>query len=432
METLKKISSTVLLVAVASSLLFTNCKKDKTTNPATEDPGTPSTAKKYTLVIDNGAQSVEQGKTISYSAHLVSSTGGVISPSGISWSSSFGSFSGSNFSFNKDTTGTVSASVTYEGVTYTAAVPISIQPVKSTQVFAVVPSAIIWSTNSGNIQLNTVYFGSGASYAFSSDNSSIASVSGSGSVSFHSPGSTNIKVTATINGQTNVVTVPVLVVGTPEAPLPVTRVVITPALGQMFKGETLQLTAKAYNSNGEDVTANVSFNYTVIPKIEEDGVVTNAATVNTSGQVTAVDLGGCYIQASTNGVIGQAEIVVNPDTVILVSPFYTQLGGFDPITMQPNPSSKNFTATTYKVDRTAYKNGSANFLTQIANPAGLTWEVPSTGIAEIDNYFNIVTLSNANNTSVTASAIQGKTGSTFIVAKAGGIYFGGAGVMVMP
>ncbi|MCE3226257.1 MAG: Ig protein [Bacteroidetes bacterium] len=432
METIKKISSVVLLAAVTSTLLFTNCKKNKDASP-TEEPTTPAnTEKKYTLVIDNGAQSVEQGKTISFSAHLVSSTGAVVTAPSVSWSSSFGAFSGTNFSFNKDTTGTISASVTYDGVTYTAAVPICIQPLKSSQVFAVVPSAIIWSTNSGAIQLNTVYFGSGATYAFSSDNSSIASVSGSGSVSFHSPGSTNIKVTATINGQVNVVTVPVLVVGTPEAPLPVTRVVITPALGQMFKGETLQLNAKAYNSNGDDVTGTVSFNYTVIPKIEEDGVPTNAASVNGTGLVTAVDLGGCYVQASTNGVIGQAEIVVNPDTVILVTPFFTQLGGFDPITFQPNPTSQNFTAKTYKVDRNAYKAGSANFLTQITNPASLTWEVPTSGIPEIDNFFNIVTLSNANTTNVTATAIQGKAGSTVIVAKADGKYFGGAGVLVMP
>lgn len=431
MKTIKKTAWSLMTVAIASSL-FLACKKDKTSPETPATPEQQSSTKKYTLVIDNGAQAVEQGKSINYSAHLVSSDGSVVNAGSVSWSSTFGSFSGTSFSFNQDTTGIVTAQVTYENVTYKASVPLSIVPLKSSQIFGVVPSAIIWSTNSGPIQLNTVYFGSGASYSYSSDNSNIASVSNSGLVTFNAVGSTNIKVTATINGQPNVVTVPVLVVSVPEAPLPVAKVVVTPALGQLFKGETLQLTAKAYDSGGNEVTSNVSFNYTVVPKIEDDGVVTNAATVSNSGLVSAVALGGAYVQVSTNGVMGQAEIVVNPDTVILVTPFFAQLGGFDPMTMTPNPTSKTFTATTYKVDRTAYKNGSPNFLTAIANPAGLSWELPNTGIPEIDNMFNVVTLSNATNSTVNVSAIQGKAGSTVVVAHALGIYFGAAPVLVMP
>jgi len=432
MKTINKNGISLIILAASAFLLFSNCKKEKTTpeDPATNNP--PAVEKKYTLVIDNGAQSVEQGKSIAYTAHLVSSTGAVINATGVTWSSTFGGFSGSNLTFNQDTTGVVSASVVYENVTYNASVPICISPVKSTQLFAVVPSAIIWSTGAGPIQLNTVYFGGSGSYVFTSENNSIASVSSAGLVSFNAAGSTNIKVTATLNGQTSIVKVPVLVVGTPEAPLPVAKVVVTPALGQMFKGETLQLTAKAYNSAGTEVTSSVAFSYTVVPKIEDDGVVANAITVNSSGMVTAVDLGGAYVKVSTNGVMGQAEIVVNPDTVIMVSPFFASLGGFDPITFLPNPTSKTFTATTYKVDRAAYKANNPNFLTQIANPAGLTWEIPTTGIPEIDNLMTLVTLSNANNTSVTATAINGKVGGTFVVAHAMGIYFGAAAINVMP
>jgi hypothetical protein len=100
--------------------------------------------------------------------------------------------------------------------------------------------------------------------------------------------------------------------------------------------------------------------------------------------------------------------------------------------MQPNPTSKTFTASTYKVDRNAYHSGNPAFLTQITNPANLQWVVPTTGIPDIDNYFNIVALSNPSNTNVTATAIQGKAGSTVVVATASGIYFGAAPVMVMP
>lgn len=422
------------------TLFLTNCKK-KSSNSTVDEPAptpvTPASQKKYVLVIDNGAQSVDVGKTLTYNAHLVSSAGAVVNVSGISWSSNIGGMVGSNFILNNDTTGIISASVQYEGVTYSASVPICVQPLQNTQIFEVVPSAIIWSTNSGPIQLNTIYFGtSPASYAFSSDNSAIASVNSTGLITFNAVGNTRIKVMGTINGKVNEFYVPVMVVGVPEVPLPVTRIVVNPALGEMFRGETLALSAKAYNSNGDDVTNTVTFNYIVLPKIEEDEdpnatVTTTAITVSNTGVVTAKEIGGAYVKVTANGVQGQCEIVVNPDTVIIVSPFYTTLGTdytqFPPVVK----NSENFTATTYKVDRTAYRNHSPNFLTTIANPAGLKWDLPLTGIAEIDNLFNVVTLSNKSLTGCTATSIPNKIGSTFLVAHAGDLG-GAASIMVNP
>jgi hypothetical protein len=428
-----KTSSFLKFSAVCCMLVLSNCKKDKKTEP---DPGgsnnnNNNSSAKYALIIDNGAQSVEVGKTISFSAHLVSATGAVINAGNVSWSSNVGGISGANFSLNTDTCGVISASIQYEGVTYSASVPINVQPIKSTQVFAVVPGAIAVPTIADPIQLEGVYLGGSATYAFSSDNSNIASVSSTGLVTFKSAGSTVIKVTATINGQPSIVKVPVLVVGVPEVPLPVTRITLSPALGEMFRGETLQLIAKAFNSKGEDVTNTVTFNYNVIPKTEEDGNPAVAVSVNGSGLVTANSIGNAYIQVSASGLIAQSEIIVNPDTVIMVTPFFKQLGGFDPITMQPNPTSQVFTATTYKVDRQAYRSGQSNFLNTISNPAGLQWSLPETGIPQIDDMYKVVTLSNASNTSVTATTIPGKAGSSCVVAHAG--YLGGAAaVLVMP
>lgn len=419
-----------LFLASATVFAF-SCKKDK----KTEDPATTTTTTtetKYALVIDNGAQSIDQGQTISFSAHLVSTSGVVSTPSGISWSSNIGGMAGANFTYASDTTGIISASVDFEGVKYTASVPICVNPLKNTQVFGVVPSAIIWSTNSGPIQLTTVYFGSApATYAFSSDNSAVASVSSSGNVTFNAAGNARIKVTATINGKANIVYVPVMVVGPPSVPLPVTRVVVTPALGEMFRGETLQLNAKAYNSAGDDVTNTVTFNYTAIQKLEDDEETEMPITVSSTGLVNAKALGGAYVKVTASGVMGQSEIVVNPDTVIIVSPFYTTLGT-DFTQMPPvQKTSENFTASTYKVDRTIYKNKSGNYLISIANPSNLQWDIPLTGVAEIDNLFNVVTLSNKTSNGCTATAITGKVGSTFVVAHAGD-NAGAAAIMVNP
>ncbi len=422
------------ILALALTFTLSECKKDKKTESSETGSGGPSNSSaKYALVIDDGAQSMEVGKSISFDAHLVSSTGAVIKPGSVTWSSDIGGISGNIFSLTTVTVGIISASVQYEGVTYTSAVPVNVQPEKSTQLFAVIPSAIIWATNSGPIQLNTVYMGGSATYIFSSDNSSIASVSGSGEVTFNATGNTVIRVKATISGQQSEIVVPVLVVGEPTVPLPVTKVVVSPPLGELFRGETLQLNAKAYNSKGEDVTSTVTFNYEIIPKEEGDEVQpVIAASVNGSGLVKALTIGGAYVKATTNGIMGQAEIIVNPDTVITVSPFFVTLGMdysvFPPV---QNPDNATFTATTQKVDRAKYRNHNPNFLTTIPNPSDLKWELPTTGIPQIDDAFKVVTLSNTSNTSAKVTAIPGKMGSTFIVAYTD-LYGGGAGIMVNP
>lgn len=427
---MKKIHLVFAIAATSAMVIFGSCKKDDDSSTTTTTTSTPE--KKYMLVIDNGAQSIDVGKSLAFSAHLVNSSGAIVSAPNVSWSSNIGGMTGSTFKLDNDTSGIVTASVEYEGVTYTAAVPICVQPLNSTQLFDVVPSAIIWSTNAGNIQLNTVYFGTGsANYAFSSLDPSIASVTSGGSISFLKAGNTKIKVTGTINGQTAIFYVPVLVVGVPEVPLPVTRIEVTPALKEMFRGETITLSAKAYNSAGTDVSNTVTFNYVVIPKLEEDedpnsSTTPTAVTVSSSGVVTAKSVGGAYVKVTAAGLQAQTEIVVNPDYVVMVNPFFTTLGTdmtqFPPTTK----TSETFTATTYKVDRNAYHNNkNSNYLTVISNPANLTWDLPLTGIPDIDNLFNVVTLSGKSNTKVTATAIQGKIGSTFVVAHNDTI--GGAG-----
>ncbi len=423
----------ILITSSLLSLLLvvSSCKKSKKSEdtPATPTPAAP--VKKYALVIDNGAQSIEVGRSINLTAHLVSTSGAVVSAPNISWSSNIGGVSGASFSFNNDTTGIISASVQYDGVNYSASVPISVQPIKSTQLFAVVPSAIIWDLNSGSIPLETIYLGGSATYAFSSQNSNIASVSSTGIVSFNSVGNTNIIVNATINGQPHQVVVPVMVVGTPEITLPVSRIVVTPALGELFKGETLQLTAKAFNSAGTDVSNTVTFNYSFVQKAEDDNETANPISITNNGLVSAVAIGGAYVQVTANGVLGQCEIVVNPDTAIVINPFYTQLGGFDPITFQPNPTDKIFTASTYKVNRVAYRAGSSNFLTPISNPNDLIWSLPEVGIPSIDNIFKVVTLSNTTTTSAKATAISGKFGLTTIIASSK-TAVGAAAILVNP
>ena len=424
----------LLSAALVVSLMTFSCKKDKTS--AGEDPAknnSSSGEKKYVLVIDNGAQSMEMGQTLVLNAHLVSLSGAVINATGVTWSCNVGSVNGNNFTATSETVGIISASIQYEGATYTAAIPVNVMPLASTLLFGVAPSAIVWSANSGPLQLNTIYIGTqNSSFTYESKDAGVASVSGGGLVSFHKAGNTTIKVTATIGGETSIINVPVLVVGEPEIALPVTRIVVSPSMGELFRGETLQMNAKAYNGKGEDVTSTVTFAYVVEEKLEENEEPSRPLLVDATGKVTAQSIGYAYVKVSANGIMGQAEIAVNPDTIITVNPFFVTFGTdysqFPPI---PGPTEQTFTAKMQKVDRAKYRAKNPNFLTDLPNPANLQWTLPETGVPQIDDMFKVVTLSNATATSVKVTPIQGKVGSTTLIAHSG-IYGGAASIMVNP
>jgi hypothetical protein len=415
----------LFLALSASLLVFTTCRKDKEPE-VVEDPADATT---YALVIDNGSQSMEQGKQISLSAHIVSSTGEMIEPASIVWSSNVaGSVSGNSFTYGSEVVATVSAAAVYKDISYTSAIIINVQPVAETRIFAVIPSVIMWPANAGDIQLNTVYLGNeNNTFLYSSDDAGIADVSSTGKVSFKNTGTTILKVTGNIGGISKVVKVPVMVTGMPSAPLTVTRITLTPALGELFRGETLQMNAKAFNSNNEDVTSNWTFNYVVVPKQEDDGDPAIPISIDNNGKVTALSAGEAYVQVRAAGFLAQTEIVVHPDSVITVTPFFVTLGNIPPATS----TAEIFTATTFKVDRAKYRAHDATFLNQVINSPTLTWDLPLTGNSTIDEQFKLVNILSKTNTTVKVEVIPGKIGSTFIVAHQKSLT-GAAGILVNP
>jgi hypothetical protein len=88
----------------------------------------------------------------------------------------------------------------------------------------------------------------------------------------------------------------------------------------------------------------------------------------------ANQLGSTVITATADGITGQAEVQVLPDTTIIVTPFSASI----------SPDGyKQFTATAYKVDHSTLG------VSAITMPAGLTWEMPYTG-----GFFDIATVDN--------------------------------------
>lgn len=345
----------LLLLTATTSLVWQSCKKkDQTTVNNT-------TSSDKVLQIKTASQTISPDESVTYDAVVVDAKGNTTPATGVTWSvsNSLGKFSNNVFKPDASGYGSVTASATVDGKTLTAKVSLGVY---LPAVFTVLPSAIVWTTGAGTIPLTGVYLGTGAvtSYSYSSSDASIASVDANGNVSFNKTGECLITVTANGLSENNKVYVPVLVVGMPTVSLPVVRVAVNPAAKEMFRGETFTFTAKAYNSSNAEV-ANSTFTWA-----SQDQSV---ATIDATGKVTAMALGKTVITATSNGITGQAEVDVLPDTTIIVTPIMASLS--------PN-ATKQFTATAYAV------NHSNKSLSAIAMPAGLTWEMPTTGISMID------------------------------------------------
>ena len=360
--------SITLILFLCTAFTFTACKKDD-----------PSEDLDKVLVIDNGAQSIEPGESLTYTASFVDEQGNVSAASSVQWSSentSVVSISASGVvSSGGFGTTTITATVQEDGVTYTATVPLGIQAPAS---FAVVPSAIIYEVG-GNIQLETVAFNSSVpTFTYSSDNNNVASVSASGLVTFEGAGSCIITVTASSHPNTPVL-IPVLVVGPPVIALPVTRVEVTPNSSTLFRGETVSLQAQPYNMDGPT-------NADVVWSSSDP----NIASVDASGVVTGHAIGEAYIYATAQGISGQAEVYVSPDTIIEVTPFSASIGA---------GSTRQFTARAYNIRTNSYLNSITTF----------DWTIPTYGFG----VFDFASVNSSGLVSVNSDAIPGNL--TFLI-----------------
>ncbi len=384
MKNTLNICCTAAILACAS-LIWQGCSKSSSSS-------TTNTNNAVALTIQTGAQTLAPGGSLSYSALLVDKNGNTTSPSNVSWSvagaggSSIGSFTGSNFTANGVGYGVITATANVGGQTFSASVPIGVY---TAGIFTVVPSAVIWSTNAGTIQLSPVYLGIGTTgYSYTSSDASVASVDGSGNITFNKAGQCVITVTASGLSGTPQVSVPVLVVGNSPASLPISRVAVTPATAEMFRGGTKSFSAKAYDANGNAVSGSFTW-------ASQNSAV---ATVDQSGTVTAVALGKAVITATASGITGQAEVDVLPDTTIIVSPIWASVA--------PGATFQ-FTASAYKVDHSSLA------LTPITY-SGITWQIPSFGIPAVDSLFGIATVDATGKITMKSTATVGM--SSFVMA----------------
>ena len=387
----------VLSLMVLSVFVAVGCNDDKGDDP----DGDGRTDK--VLVIRSGSQSVEPGSTFQYEAQFVYSDGEIQPANNVEWSVSsteFGSITSGGLLNVTATTGFsyVTATVTEGENTFTAEVPVR---VAVSTPLVVAPWAIIGQAgDTYQLEAFLPTAGSQPSFSYSASDAGIASVSSSGLVTLNAVGKTSVTVTS---GQ-NTITVPVLVVSAPTVSLPVARVEVAPS-ESIFRGETLQLSATAYDTEGGE--ASVGFNWS-----SSNSAI---ASVDDNGLVTGNKIGSASIRAEANGIIGEAQIEVLPDTVVIIDPIYVSVG---------QGASQTFNATVYN----------ARTQTEITSHAPLNWELPSfPPPADIMNIGSISTSGTDNTTAtltVDDNALPGL--SSVIIAWVGNNKnaSGGASVMV--
>ena len=324
---IKKLPITLLTLSLF--FLFNSCNKDKDND--NEDG--------KVLIIDQGAKNIDSDISLTYTAKFVDVEGNITTATGVSWSSSNTdvctiSSSGGSISFVGFGNTTISASVNEDGNSYSTTVPLGIY---SPTVFAATPSAILGFPGM-EIPLDVVYLSASSigtipTCTYSSDNTTVASVNSSGMVTLNSAGEALITIIATSLDGDPEFHVPVAVIGEPTIPIPVTRIEVSPEGKDLFRNETATLTAQAYDFNGDAVSE--TFTWTSSDP--------NIATVSSSGLVTPINIGEVNIYAQAQGVQGQAEIIVNPDTIIEVTPFWVDIAA---------GGTQQFTAQTYHITRT--------------------------------------------------------------------------------
>lgn len=378
--TLRKI---LQALSLSSLIFFMGC--DSSTGSDDQQGGDKSVA---AVVINSGGLTLSEGSTEKLSATSFDLNGNEVSAN-IIWKSENSNVAMVNASGEVKITG--------EGVTtITAKVDMGVEsvwwsiPVIGTvpTIFDVYPWAYTGDVNyEFTIEPLMLDLKNSASYSFSSSNGSVASVTSNGVVTLNASGEAVITVTGSKDGKTiGVKQIPVVVV----KELPVIDVVYRVSVEKtnsdyIFKGDKINLSATAYTLAEKKKTEGFTWG-------SSDESV---ATVNTNGEITAKKVGECMISATLDGVTGQCNIEVFPDTIVLVTPFMN--------TLEPG-ESKQLTATAYNAKTGEPFNDVTEF----------TWDNSSDifgdmfkDMGDFDNPFGGINVNSSGLVTVDQSAMEG-------------------------
>lgn len=244
------------------------------------------------------------GQTFQLVAELLDGSGRVLSGRPVSWMSSDASVATVTDAGMVTALGAGAAIITAssEGKSAVATITVSLVPVAAVDVTPVTSNLVVGQTSRLSARLRDASGSTltGRMITWSSNGSSVATVSSDGLVTAIATGTATI--TATSEGRSGSATVNV-------AARPASAVILSPGQVTIFAGQTVQLGALVTDDRGQVLIGQ--------PVLFASGN-TQVATVSASGLVTGISTGTATITATSEGASGTAVVTIAPDPVAVV------------------------------------------------------------------------------------------------------------------
>jgi len=254
------------------------------------------------VTVTPGSASVQSGQTVRLTASPRDASGNLLGGRAIAWTSSNATVAAVDGSglVTAGAAGSATITATSEGQSGSSSITVTSAPVPVASLTVAPPSAGVQVGQT--VQLTaTPRDASGApltgrTVTWSSSNTSVAAVSGTGLVTGAGAGSATITAASEGKSGTSIVTV------TAPPPAAVAAVTVSPASAYLLVGTTVQLLATPRDSAGNAVPGKV---------VSWSSSAPSLATVTASGLVTGVAAGSVTITASSDGKSGTASIIVD-------------------------------------------------------------------------------------------------------------------------
>jgi len=329
--------------------------------------------------VSPASASVQPGQTLQLTATTLDSAGNVLTGRTVTWSSS--NTAAATVSRTGLVSGVAAGSATItaasEGQSGTAVMAVTNAPVASVTVTPLSATVSVGQTAqltatlkdaSGNVL-------SGRAVTWSSSDTTIARVSGSGVVTAVATGSGTI--TATSEGQSGTSSVSV-------TPVSVASVAVTPASASMQVGQTVQFTATLKDANGNTLSGRV---------VTWASSNTGVASVSNGGLATAKAAGTATITATSEGKSGTSTVTVTsvPVASVTVNPVSANLQVGQTVQLTATPKDASGNALSGRV---------------------VTWASGNSGVASVSGN-GLVTAKAAGSATITATS-EGQSGASAI------------------
>ncbi|MFL5538265.1 MAG: Ig domain-containing protein [Longimicrobiaceae bacterium] len=264
----------------------------------------PAPARVARVVVIPDSLVLNVGATGDFSAVAYDSAGNVLTGRTITWSSTDSTIAqvGATGTVTGVSPGPTRVSATVEGVSGSGGVRVLPPPDRPVARVVVEPDSLALRAG-GTGDFDAVAYDAdgsvltGRAVAWTSSDSTVATVNAEGGVTAVSPGAA--RVTATVEGVSG--SAPVRVLAPP--PAPVARVEVTPDSLTLAAGTTGDFNAVAYDAEGHVLTGRA------VTWTSSD---TSVATVGPAGTVAAVSPGSARVTATVEGVSGSGAVHVLP------------------------------------------------------------------------------------------------------------------------